>query len=141
MPRSAFHESNGDATEPWSVEYAQTASIRSDSPAITPSVASLCPAIALVAECSTSETPNSRGRWIIGVAKVESTTVNGPRRLPSSSRSASASLGLDGVSARTSIVRPGRTASRKAPGSVASTSVTSIPNLGQTVCRKKSVPP
>ncbi len=76
----------------------------------------------------------------MGVAKVESTAVNGPVMAPSSSRSVSASCGLAGVSATTSMVRPGRTASANAPGSVASTNVTSMPNRGQTPCRKSWVP-
>ena len=86
------------------------------SPAITPSVASLCPQMPFVAECSTRSMPWRSGCWPIGVANVESTTVNGPLTAPRSSRSTRSSRGLDGDSAMTSIVRPGRTASAKAPG-------------------------
>ena len=52
MPRRAFSASNGDGVAPCSTEYAQIASSSSRSPAITPSVASLWPAMPLVAECS-----------------------------------------------------------------------------------------
>ena len=48
--------------------------------------------------------------------------------------------GLAGVSASTSIVFPGTTASANAPGWVPSTKVTSIPNRGQAVCRNNCVP-
>ena len=119
MPRIALSASYGEGVEPCSTEYAQIASISSCSPAITPSVASLRPAIPFVAECSERWTPWASGCWPSGVAKVESTTVIGPRSEPSSSRSTSSRRGLDGVSASTSIVRPGRTAAANAPGSVA----------------------
>ena len=76
-------------------------------PATTPRVASLCPAMALVAECTTRSTPWSSGRWTSGVAKVESTTVIGPAMAPISSRSTRSSRGLAGVSAMTSVVLPG----------------------------------
>jgi hypothetical protein len=86
--------------------------------------------MALVAEWTTMSTPWSSGRWPNGVAKVESTTVMGPAMAPSSSRSTRSSRGLAGVSAQTSIVLPGMTASCIAPGDVPSTKVTSIPKRG-----------
>ena len=75
-----------------------------------------------------------------GVANVESTSLNGPVMAPSSARSVRASCGLAGVSAMTSIVRPGRTASANAPGTVASTSVTSMPKRAHAPCRNSCVP-
>ena len=50
---------------------------------------------------------------------------------PISSRSTRSRRGLAGVSAMTSVVLPGMTAAAKAPGSVASTKVTSMPKRGQ----------
>jgi hypothetical protein len=47
---------------------------------------------------------------------------------------------LAGVSASTIVVRPGWTAAANAPGSVASTNVTSIPKRGQAVCNSIWVP-
>ena len=85
-------------------------------------------------------TPCASGCWPSGVANVESTTVNGPRSAPSSSRSTSSRRGLDGVSASTSIVRPGRTAAANAPGSVPSTSVSSMPKRWHGPWRKARVP-
>ncbi len=132
--------SKGEAFAPCSTakEYSQFTS--SALPATTPRVASLWPAMALVAECTTRSTPCSRGRWPSGVAKVESTTVTGPAREPISSRSTRSSRGLAGVSATTRVVFPGRTAAAKAPGSVASTKVTSMPNRGHAVCSSSCVP-
>ena len=78
MPRMALSASYGDGVDPCSTEYAQMASISSCSPAITPSVASLRPAMPLVAECSERCTPCASGCWPSGVANVESTTVIGP---------------------------------------------------------------
>ena len=115
------------------------ASTRSRSPLITPSVASLWPAMPFVAECSDRCTPCASGCWPSGVANVESTTVNGPRSAPNSSRSTSSSRGFDGVSASTSIVRPGRTAAANAPGAVPSTNVTSMPKRAHGPCRNASV--
>ena len=135
-----FMASNGEALAPWSTakEYSQSTS--SAAPATTPRVASLCPAMAFVAECTTRSTPWSSGRWISGVAKVESTTVIGPAMAPTSSRSTMSRRGLAGVSAMTSVVLPGMTAAAKAPGSVASTKVTSMPNRGQAVWSRSWVP-
>ena len=70
----------------------------------------------MVAECSTRSMPWRSGCWPIGVANVESRSVNGPLIAPSSSRSTRSSRGFDGLSASTSIVRPGRTAAANAPG-------------------------
>ena len=136
-PLRPFMASKGEAQAPCRIEYDHTASSTSAAPVITPRVASLWPAMPLVAECSTTSTPWSCGRWTIGVAKVESTAVNGPPIAPSSSRSVSASCGLAGDSARTRTVRPGRTAAASSPGTVASTKVTSIPKRGHTPCRKQ----
>ena len=61
-PRRAFSASCGDGDAPCMTEYAHTASMRSFSPAMTPSNASLCPPIPLVAECKTMSTPKSSGR-------------------------------------------------------------------------------
>ena len=69
--------SKGEAFAPWSTAKLHSHSTSSALPATTPKVASLCPAMALVAECTTRSTPWSRGRWASGVAKVESTTVIG----------------------------------------------------------------
>ena len=74
----ALSASYGDGVEPCSTEYAQIASISSRSPAMTPSVASLSPAMPFVAECSDRCTPWASGCWPSGVANVESTTVIGP---------------------------------------------------------------
>ena len=84
--------------------------------------------------------PCRKGCWPIGVANVESTTVNGPLTAPSSSRSMRSSRGLDGDSAMTSIVLPGRTASTKAPGCVPSTTVCSMPSRAHGPCTKAIVP-
>ena len=94
-----------------------------------------------MAECTTRSTPNSAGLWASGVANVESTTVIGPAMAPTSARSITSSLGLAGDSAITSTVRPGMTASAKAPGSVPSTKVTPMPKRGQAVCSSSCVPP
>ena len=80
IPLRPFMASKGDAQAPCRIEYDHTASSTSAAPVITPRVASLWPAMPLVAECSTTSTPWSWGRWTIGVAKVESTAVNGPDR-------------------------------------------------------------
>ena len=117
---------------------------RSASPATTPSVASLWPAMPFVAECSDRSTPCASGCWPSGVANVESTRVNGPLIEPSSSRSTNSSRGLDGDSARTSIVRPGSTAAANAPGSVTSTNVSRCPGAGTGPagtpgCRRRAV--
>ena len=140
MPRKALSASAGDGVAPCSTEYAQIESSSSVSPETTPSVASLWPAMPLVAECSERCTPWASGCWPSGVANVESTTVNGPRRAPSSSRSTSSSRGLEGVSASTSIVRPGCTAAANAPGSVPSTRVRPMPMRAHGPCRNASVP-
>ncbi len=116
------------------------ASSSSPLPATTPSVASLWPEMPFVAEWSTRSTPSVSGCWRIGVAKVESTSVNGPSMAPSSARSVRASCGLAGVSAITSTVRPGATASANAPGTVASTNVTSMPKRAHAPARNSCVP-
>ncbi len=82
IPRSPLRASNGDAAAPCSTLYAQIASSRSPAPAITPRVASLCPEIPFVAECRTRSMPWRSGCWPIGVANVESSTVNGPLTAP-----------------------------------------------------------
>ena len=107
MPRRAFSESNGDAMAPCRTAYDQMASTSSRSPAITPRVASLCPAMPLVAECRTRSTPCDSGCCPIGVANVESTRVKGPLIAPISSRSHSSSRGFDGDSAITIVVPAG----------------------------------
>ena len=90
------------------------------------------PAMPLVAAWSTRSAPSSSGRCTTGVAKVESTTVNGPgiarHRLEVDERRAP---GWPGVSTNTSWVVPGRTASANCCGSVPSTNVTSMPKRGQ----------
>ena len=83
---------------------------------MTPSVASLWPEMPFVAECTTRSMPWRIGCWPIGVANVESSIVNGPLTAPRSSRSTRSRRGFDGLSAITSIVRPGRTAAANAPG-------------------------
>ena len=85
------------------------------------------PAIALVAEWNTRCTPNSCGFWTAGDAIVESTTVNGPARAPSASRSTMPIAGFAGVSHHTSCVGFSATAARRASASKASTSATSMP--------------
>ena len=132
--------SNGEALAPWSTAKLHSHWISSSLPATTPRVASLWPAMALVAECTTRSTPWSRGRCTSGVAKVESTTVIGPAMAPSSSRSTRSRRGLAGVSANTRVVLPGRIASANDPGTVASTNVTSMPKRGQAVCSSSWVP-
>jgi hypothetical protein len=77
----------------------------------------------------------------MGVAKVESTTVNGAPMEPTSSRSARASDGFAGVSAITNMVRGVVAARVKAPGSVASTKVTEMPMRWTGPARKASEPP
>jgi len=77
----------------------------------------------------------------MGVAMVESTTVNGPEMLPISDRSVTASRGFEGVSAITNMVRPGCTADANDPGTPGSTNVVSIPNRRHGPCRKESVAP
>ena len=57
MPRMPFQASNGDAWAPMTECHAQMASMSSRSPAMTPSRASLCPPMPLVAECSTRSAP------------------------------------------------------------------------------------
>ena len=91
--------SNGEALAPWSTAKLHSHWTSSSLPATTPRVASLWPAMALVAECTTRSTPWSSGRCTSGVAKVESTTVIGPAMAPSSSRSTRSRRGLAGVSA------------------------------------------
>src|ERR671919_556423 len=139
MPRSPFQASNGEAWAPWTRCQPQTASMSSRPPAITPSRASLCPAMPLVAAWSTRSAPSDSGCWTTGVAKVESTTVNGPGTAATASMSVSVSAGLAGVSTKTSWVLPGRTASTNCWGSVPSTNVTSMPSRGQWAPKKVDV--
>ena len=123
--------SNGEALAPWKMAKPHSQSMSSWLPQTMPRLASLWPAMPFVAEWSTRSAPWARGCWPSGVAKVESTQVTGPLMAPISSRSTRSRRGFAGVSASTSVVFPGRTAAAKAPGSVPSTSVTSMPKRGQ----------
>ena len=125
--------SKGDALAPCSTANDHSQPTSSSLPATTPSVASLWPAMALVAECTTRSTPWSSGRWTRGVANVESTTVIGPLMAPNASRSTRSSRGLAGVSANTSTVLPGRTAAveRVGVGAVDERDVDAEPRAGR----------
>ncbi len=133
MPRDAFHASNGEHTAPCMTWCAQTAATRSRSAAITPSIASLWPAIPLVAACITMSMPCTSVCCTGGGANVLSHTVNGPWIEPMASRSTMLSPGFAGVSTNTSCVLPGRTARCTASLSVASTNVTSMPSRGHNI--------
>ena len=106
-PRTPFMASNGEALAPWKMAKPHSQSISSWLPQTMPRLASLWPAMPLVAECRTRSTPWASGCWPSGVAKVESTQVTGPLMAPTSSRSTRSRRGLAGVSAKTSVVLPG----------------------------------
>src|SRR3954467_11838579 len=86
-----------------------------------------------VAACITTSMPNDRVCCTGGGANVASHTVNGPTIEPIASRSTTSRPGFAGDSTNTSCVLPGRTAACTAALSVASTNVTSIPNLGHSI--------
>ena len=116
-PRNALSASNGDGVAPCSTEYDQIASSSSCSPAITPSVASLWPAMPFRRRVhhdvdAVGERLLAESAWRTS-SRPRST---GPLIAASSSRSTSSRRGFDGVSASTSIVRPGCTAAANAPG-------------------------
>ena len=133
--------SNGEAQAPCSTEYAHTASSTSAAPVTTPRVASLWPAMPLVAECSTTSTPWSCGRWTIGVAKVESTAVNGPADRAQLVEVGERQLRVGRGLGQDEHGAPGphrRGQFARAP--CASTKVTSMPKRGHTPCRNSWVP-
>ena len=115
------------------------ASSRSSLAGATPSVASLWPR----SPCRRVQHEVDAGRsgcWPIGVANVESSDGERPADGAELARSMRSRRGFDGLSAITSIVRPGRTASAKAPGCVPSTTVCSMPSRAHGPCTKAIVP-
>jgi hypothetical protein len=77
-PRRPFMASNGDGVGALEDGELPQPGSSSALPATTPEGGVVVAGDALVAECRTRSTPWSSGRWISGVAKVESTTVIGP---------------------------------------------------------------
>ena len=124
-PRSARKLSKGPEMAPtafWRKVSLSASSALSPTTA-TPPTMSEWPFRYLVVECTTASAPSSSGRWIQGLAKVLSTTVQMPRPLAkrtTASMSTSFSIGLVGVSIQISRVS-GCTAAASASRSLMST--------------------
>ena len=142
-PRCSRKASSGASEPPVSTRVSRRAASRAGSPTATPPVASLCPPMYFVAECTTMSAPHSSGRHTTGEANVESTTRAAPApwaASASSGRSATDMVGLARVSAQTTSAPP-PTAARTAAGSVPSTKSTRTPKRASTRVSTEYVPP
>jgi hypothetical protein len=142
-PRRSRNASSGARQAPVSTRTLRMLLISSMRPVTTPPVASACPPMYLVAECSTRSASCSSGRQITGGASVESMTSSDPFSCAMSAslrRSATAVVGLAIVSAYTTLVA-GRMAALTWSRSVMSTNSVSTPNREATLRRKPYVRP
>ena len=97
-----------------------------------------------VVECTTTSAPSSSGCCRYGEAKVLSTTSSAPASwaiCATIAMSATFSSGLVGVSSQTTLVLPGRIASRIASGCVTAAGVISTPQVPSTRANRRNVPP